>query len=417
MKQFYLTLLLPALKKTLLLFGVFLGAFSLSNAQIYYGILTGANEAPSNSSPGTGKTIVTIDAVANTMRVEVRYSGLVATTTTGAASGTTAAHIHAATASSQTGTAGVATRTPTFLNFPQGVTVREGIYDQTYNMLLATSYNASYITANGGTPASAFAALRTAIADGKSYLNIHSNAFPGGEIRGFLLPCQTINVSIPNAWALPGGTLPNTVYPAYAPASSLTLQANVSGGTGPYTYNWSNGTTASSITVSPTVTTNYSVTVTDQTGCPPGMASKTVNVVDISGGHNGDKIVVCHNGKNSLTIAAPAVATHLQHGDMLASCATNGNSSRLQTTNLEATNLAVRVMGNPSRNHFDIQIGSSTNNSVRITVYDNFGRVMETRSLPGNQMVRLGSFYRPGTYLVEIIKGTQKQTLRLVKTN
>jgi uncharacterized protein (TIGR03382 family) len=59
--------------------------------------------------------------------------------------------------------------------------------DQTLDMTLASSYNPSYITANGGTPASAEAALFAAIAQGRAYLNIHSNTFPGGEIRGFLV--------------------------------------------------------------------------------------------------------------------------------------------------------------------------------------------------------------------------------------
>jgi len=44
---------------------------------------------------------------------------------------------------------------------------------------------------------------------------------------------------------------------------SSTITANPSGGTGPYSYSWSTGATTSSITVSPTATTTYSVTVTD----------------------------------------------------------------------------------------------------------------------------------------------------------
>jgi hypothetical protein len=49
-----------------------------------------------------------------------------------------------------------------------------------------SSYNAAYVTANGGTTATAFAALTTGIAAGRSYFNIHSSTFGGGEIRGFL---------------------------------------------------------------------------------------------------------------------------------------------------------------------------------------------------------------------------------------
>jgi hypothetical protein len=404
MKQLYSGILLPAIKKTLLIFIVFCGASYVSSGQIYWATLTGPAEVPPNASPGTGKALVTIDAVANTMRVQVTFSGLLA--------GVTASHIHAPTAVAGTGTAGVATTTPTFTGFPSGVTA--GTYDNTFNMLLASSYNPSYVTANGGTPASAFAALKAAISAGKAYLNIHSTTFGGGEIRGFLNACPTINVSIPDAFALPNGTVANTVYPAYAPASSLTLQSNVSGGMGPYSYTWSNGGTASSITVSPTTTTTYSLTVRDQNSCP-GSATKTVNVVNISGGNKGDKIVVCHHG-NALTIAAPAVADHLSHGDMLGSC--ESNSVTIRSANVGETDFAIRVLANPSPNYFDIQIRGKADNNIRLTVYDNLGRVIETKSLlPSNQTVRLGSFYHSGIYLVEIVQGVQRQILKLVKAN
>ena len=412
MKQFYSRLLLPGIKKNLLLLIVFFGASYVSSGQVYYTALSGPNEFPTNTSPGIGKAVVTIDG--NFMRVQITFSGLVPQTSAGLPSGTTASHIHAPTPVplSLTSTAGVATQTPTFAGFPLGV--REGTYDHSFDMTQNSSYNPAYITANGGTAASAFTALKTAIAAGKSYLNIHSNAFPSGEIRGFLLPCPTITVSIPNSFALNQGVLPNTVYPAYAPASSLTLQANVSGGTGPYSYNWSNSATTSSITVSPTVTTTYTLNVQDQNGCP-GSATKTVNVLNISGGRSGDKIVVCHNG-HDITIATPALVDHLQHGDMLGSC--EPNSGRVRSTDvLETTDLAIRVLGNPSSNHFDIQIRGNADN-IRLTVYDNLGRVIERKSsLPSNQIVRLGSFYQSGIYLVEIIQGTQKQTLKLVKAN
>ena len=404
MKQFYSDRLLPAIKKALLLFIVFFGASYVSSGQIYWVNLSGPNEVPANNSPGIGKALVTIDVAANTMRVQATFSGLLA--------GVTASHIHAPTAVAGTGTAGVATTTPTFTGFPSAVT--SGTYDRSFDMLLASSYNPSYVTNNGGTPASAFAALKAAISAGKAYLNIHSTMFPGGEIRGFLNLCPTINVSIPDAFALPAGVLANTVYPAYAPASSLMLQANVSGGAGPYSYNWSNGATTSSITVSPTGTTNFSVGVRDQNGCP-GSATKTVNVVNISGGNKGDKIIVCHHG-NALTIASPAVADHLLHGDMLGSC--ESISSKVRSTEISETDLAIRVLGNPSPNYFDIQLRGKADNNIRLTVYDNLGRVIEIKSsLPSNQTVRLGGSYHSGTYLVVITQGTQRQTLKLVKTN
>lgn len=164
--------------KTLLLTVGLLCAGNLAQGAtiIYTATLSGAAESPANASTGTGLVTVTLDDVLNTMRIVASFSGLSGTTT--------AAHIHASTAVAGTGTAGVATTTPSFVGFPLGVTA--GSMDQTYDTTLASTYNASFVTANGGTVPNAFAALKSAMDTGKSYFNIHTSAFGGGEIRGFL---------------------------------------------------------------------------------------------------------------------------------------------------------------------------------------------------------------------------------------
>ncbi|MBL0102858.1 MAG: gliding motility-associated C-terminal domain-containing protein [Bacteroidetes bacterium] len=69
-----------------------------------------------------------------------------------------------------------------------------------------------------------------------------------------------------------------------SPASTLCigqstlLEANVSGGISPYTYNWSNGISDSSQTVNPVTSTIYSVSVTDANGCSAGNQSVPVTV-------------------------------------------------------------------------------------------------------------------------------------------
>lgn len=125
---------------------------------------------------GGGSALVTLDDVANLMRVQATFSGLSGTTT--------ASHIHAPTPTPGTGNAGVATPVPTFVGFPLGVT--GGVYDQTYDMTLASSFNPAFVTANGGTVDSARAALFSFMAEGRSYLNIHTTTFAGGEIRANL---------------------------------------------------------------------------------------------------------------------------------------------------------------------------------------------------------------------------------------
>lgn len=145
---------------------------------VYTANLDGPSESPPNASPGTGTARVSIDVAAHTMEVLADFSGLVA--------GVTAAHIHATTATPGSGTAGVATQTPTFVSFPSGVT--SGSYSHVFDTLDLATYRAAFVTASGGTAAGAEAALAQAMAEGKAYLNIHTTEFPGGEIRGFLQP-------------------------------------------------------------------------------------------------------------------------------------------------------------------------------------------------------------------------------------
>jgi hypothetical protein len=157
-----------------------IGTVSAAHAAVvsYIALLDGPSESPPVASTGIGSGQVDVDAVAHTMRVRASFVSLIGNTT--------ASHIHAATAVAGAGTAGVATTTPTFAGFPLGV--KAGVYDITLDMTLASSYNPSYVTAHGGTPASAETDLLAAIVAGKAYLNIHSTFAGGGEIRGFLTP-------------------------------------------------------------------------------------------------------------------------------------------------------------------------------------------------------------------------------------
>ena len=136
---------------------------------IYTAVLSGPNEEPSNGSPGSGMATVTIDFDANTMRVQENFTGLLA--------GVTASHIHCCTSEPGAGIAGVATTTPTFTDFPSGVT--SGTYDHIFDMTDAST------------------ALVEGLDSGHAYANIHSTMFPGGEIRGFLAP-----IPEPEAYAM-----------------------------------------------------------------------------------------------------------------------------------------------------------------------------------------------------------------------
>lgn len=161
------------------LFSALALAFAAHAAQAipinYVATLSGAAESPPNASAGTGSAHVVIDTDTHMYSIHFDFSGLTGTTT--------AAHIHGPTAVPGAGTAGVITTTPAFPGFVTGVS--SGSYDNVFDMTVASTFNAAFVTAQGGL-ANAETAFAAALASGSAYLNIHSTFVGSGEIRGFL---------------------------------------------------------------------------------------------------------------------------------------------------------------------------------------------------------------------------------------
>jgi hypothetical protein len=149
--------------------------------------LSGLNENPPNASPGTGVVRVTLDPTAQTLQLNVTFSGLMFNDT--------AAHIHCCLPSPfAPGNVGVATTQPAFPGFPLGVT--SGTYmSPVFDLTQPTIYNPGFITLEGGL-AQAEAALIGGIENGETYFNIHTSNFPGGEIRGFLVAAEPSSLSL-----------------------------------------------------------------------------------------------------------------------------------------------------------------------------------------------------------------------------
>jgi hypothetical protein len=142
---------------------------------IFAGNLSGSQEVPPVSSPGIGTALAILDDATNQLSVQVTFANLIGTTTM--------AHIHCCAPIGAN--AGVATPVPNFPGFPLGVTA--GSYSTILDLTQASSFNPAFITNNGGTVASARAALITGLQTNRAYFNIHTTTFPGGEIRGQLL--------------------------------------------------------------------------------------------------------------------------------------------------------------------------------------------------------------------------------------
>lgn len=152
---------------------------------VFTGIFSGAQEVPPRVTPGTGSGTAIYDDVASTLAVSIDFGGLLSPTRDG--------HIHCCTTPDMNVTVAIGF-TPT--GFPIGVT--EGSYDNVFNLLDIGIYNANFLAAAGGTAIGARDRLVNGLEDGLAYFNIHTNQFPGGEIRA------NIDVPAPAALALFG---------------------------------------------------------------------------------------------------------------------------------------------------------------------------------------------------------------------
>jgi hypothetical protein len=157
--------------KQVLMFAVMCAvvAVSASNAQAQRitvrAMLGGGNEVPGVSAGAHGEAQVTVDRAAGTVDYEVNIFNL--------PSGIVAAHIHA-------GTAGV--NGPIIIPFTVAFVGQSGAFQ------LKGSARASELVLRPEAGIRSFEDALFAIASGAAYVNVHSQAFPGGEIRGQLCP-------------------------------------------------------------------------------------------------------------------------------------------------------------------------------------------------------------------------------------
>jgi CHRD domain len=141
----------------------------------YSATLTGATETVPNASTATGFATVDYDDALHTLLVHVEWSGLIG----GPA---TAGHIHCC---APTGANAIVA-----IGFGGLANAVSGVFDQLFDLTLNATYGASFLVAAGGTAAGAEARLAAGLAapDHRAYVNIHNLTFPGGEIRGALIP-------------------------------------------------------------------------------------------------------------------------------------------------------------------------------------------------------------------------------------
>ncbi|WP_310497295.1 CHRD domain-containing protein [Sandarakinorhabdus sp.] len=157
-------------------------ASGTSQAATFNAVLSGANERPNpvaTRATGFGKLFLAADR--NSFTVDIDFTGL----STNAVAG----HVHCCASTAANGPVAIG------FSVPSATT---GTITGNFNLLLQSTYNATFFnTRGGGTIAGARSAFLAGLDGNLAYFNVHTSAFPGGEIRG-----QLGAVPEPASWAM-----------------------------------------------------------------------------------------------------------------------------------------------------------------------------------------------------------------------
>lgn len=210
-----------------------------------------------------------------------------------------------------------------------------------------------------------------------------------------------------------------TVYYGYAPMQCATLSGSASGGTPAYSFAWSNGSNTAQTNVCPVVTTQYTLSVTDQNNCS-GSSNVTVNVVDVRCGPNGRKVTVCHVADKKtveICVDAHAVPAHLAHGDKIGRCSTPSPKGMITVNEQPESSIdKVQVFPNPSKGKITLQFTENTTEKT-ISIIDLNGKTLESSKLQIGHSMQMNyeiKTVRNGIILLKISGLNGIQTEKLV---
>jgi hypothetical protein len=138
------------------------------------------------------------------------------------------------------------------------------------------------------------------------------------------------------------------------------------------------------------------------------VASHIAPTQTCGGTTTGDRLGSC-----SQTPCAATTAT--ESGEEVISKTVSKEGLELTTTTKEE-DLIVTVMPNPSTTYFTLKLESKYQTPVNMRVMDGSGRVVDAKSKIGaNSTFQIGHNYSSGTYYAELIQGTKRKVVQLIK--
>jgi len=233
-------------------------------------------------------------------------------------------------------------------------------------------------------------------------------------------PGQIIGNVVYNPWA----TIPQfvsvnagsdqTIYTGFGPQSATLTATTVACGSPQYL--WSTGATSQSIVVSPVVTTQYIVSVTDPGG---HQVSDTVMVfvINVTCGNNNDKVLMCHKG-GTICIKKADVPDHLKQGDQLGPCSMGSVTQARATDEENFSGHQLMIYPNPAKNSLEMRWFAEEAGMQSWQVFDLTGRKIKEEKIIqangiNNKKLDLGELTN-GTYLLKMVIGKEIKTTTFI---
>ena len=206
-----------------------------------------------------------------------------------------------------------------------------------------------------------------------------------------------------NAGAAAPGTIDNTVtlsasLPTSSQGTAVTFRATITE---------SNSATPTGYVTFLDGTTVLAYAPVSTTG---GVTSATLTTSALTvGSHN---IKAVYSGDNKFACRQSAVLIHVVNtAAPITRVGPNADQDEIKINTLELT-----AWPNPSQSVFQIRVRSTDPGSkISVRITDMSGRVITARQVSSGQIITAGSNFIAGMYIVEVMQGDQRKSMKLVK--